>query len=121
MEIAKLTKMIFSQFGIPEVVVSDNGPQFVSHEMKAFAVLYYFEHVTSSTRYPQGNGLVERVVQTMKNMLTTKDDVNLCLLSYRTTPMPWCGHSPAELIMGRQLRTQVPQVEEQFIPEWSYL
>ena len=27
-------KTIFSRFGIPEVVVSDNGPQFVSHEMK---------------------------------------------------------------------------------------
>ena len=35
--------------------------------------------------------------------------------------MPWCGHSPAELLMGRQLRTQVPRVQEQFIPEWSYL
>ena len=131
-EIAKLTstysgvvighlKTIFSRFGIPEVVVSDNGPQFVSHEMKAFAVSYNFEHVTSSPRYPQGNGLAERAVQTMKNMLTTKDDVNLCLLSYRTTPMPWCGHSPAELLMGRQLRTQVPRVQERFIPEWSYL
>ena len=131
-EIAKLTstysgvvighlKTIFSRFGILEGVVSDNGPQFVSHEMKAFAVSYNFEHVTSSPRYPQGNGLAERAVQTMKNMLTTKDDVNLCLLSYRTTPMPWCGHSPAELLMGRQLRTQVPRVQEQFIPEWSYL
>ena len=60
-------------------------------------------------------------MQTMKSMLTTKDDVNLCLLSYRTTPMPWCGHSPAELLMGRQLRTQVPRAQEQFIPEWSYL
>ena len=74
-----------------------------------------------SPRYSQRNGLAERAVQTMKNILTTKVDVNLCLLSYRTTPMPWCGHSSAELLMGHQLLTQVPRVQEQFIPEWSYL
>ena len=88
----------------------------MSSEMKTFAVSYKFEHVTSSPGYPQGNGLADRTVQTMTSMLTTKDDVNLCLLSYRTTPMPWC---PAEILMGRQLRTQVSQVQEQFIPEWS--
>ena len=102
-------------------MVSANGPQFASSEMKTFAVSYKYEHVTSSPRYPQGNGLAERAVQTMKKILTSKDDVDLCMLSYRTTPMLWCGHSSAELLMGRQLCTQVPQVQEQFIPEWSYL
>ena len=103
-------------------MVSDNGPQFASSETKTFAVSYNFEHITSSPRYQQGNDcLAERAVQIMKKMLTAKDDVDLCLLSYRMTPMPWCGHSPAELLMGCQLHTQVPQVQEQFIPEWSYL
>ena len=64
-------KTIFARVGIPEIVVSDNGPQFVSSEMKTFAVSYNFEHVTSSPRYPQGNGLTKRTVQTMKSMLTT--------------------------------------------------
>ena len=103
-------------------MVSDNGPQFASSETKTFAVSYNFEHITSSPRYQQGNDcLAERAVHAdneLKKMLTTKDDVDLYLLSYR---MPWCGHSPAELLMGRQLRTQVPQLQEQFIPEWSYL
>ena len=86
----------------------------MSSEMKTFAVSYTFEHVTSSPRYPQGNGLVERLVQTM-NMLTTKEDVNLYLLIDRMTQLPWNGHSPPELLMGHQLRTQVLQVQEQFI------
>ena len=129
MEIVKLTstysgaviahlKTIFTRFGIPEVMVSDNGPQFACSETKTFAVSYNFEHITSSPRYPQGNDcLAERAVPIMKKMLTAKDDVDLCLL---TTPMPWCRHSPAELLMGCQLRIQVPQVQEQFIPEWSF-
>ena len=89
-------KTIFTWFGIPEVMVSDNGPQFASSEMKTLAVSYNVEHITSSPRYPQGNDcLAERAVQIMKKILTAKDDVNLYLL---TTPMPWCEHSPAELL-----------------------
>ena len=35
--------------------------------------------------------------------------------------MPWCRYSLAELLMGRRLRTQVPQLPEQFIPNWPHL
>ena len=45
----------------------------------------------------------------------------MALLTYRATPLPWCGLSPAELLMGRRLRTPVPQTNEQLIPKWSYL
>ena len=41
-------KSIFARFGIPEIVLSDNGPQFVSMEMKEFSELYRFQHNTSS-------------------------------------------------------------------------
>ena len=40
------------------------------------------------------------------------------LLSYQATPLTWCGVSPAELLMGR---TDVPQIEEMLIPDWSHL
>ena len=45
----------------------------------------------------------------------------MALLSYRATPMPWCNLSPAELLMGRRIRTPVPQTDDQMIPKWSYL
>ena len=119
--IISVLKIIFSRYGIPERLISDNGPQFVSREMKAFSVSYGFVHVTSSPHYPQGNGQAERAVQTAKRLLNSGDDPALSRLSYRTTAMPWCGYSPAELLMGRRLRTQVPQLPKQFIPNWSHL
>ena len=35
--------------------------------------------------------------------------------------MPWCRLSPAELLMGRRIRTDVPQVANLLIPDWSHL
>ena len=53
-------KQIFSEFGIPDRVVSDNGPQFSAISFKEFAKEWCFDHCTSSPRYPQSNGFVER-------------------------------------------------------------
>ena len=35
--------------------------------------------------------------------------------------MPWCALSPAELLMGRKIRTDVPQVKENFVPKWPHI
>ena len=50
--IISVLKIIFSRYGIPERLISDNGPQFVSREMKAFSVSYGSVHVMSSPHYP---------------------------------------------------------------------
>ena len=63
--------------------------------MKEFAVRYCFTHMTSSSHYPQSNGLAERTVKTVKKLISNTDDPYLALLSYRATPLPWCGLSPA--------------------------
>ena len=57
--IAKL-KTLFARHGIPEVVKSDNGPQYSSREFAEFAKRWDFKHVTSSPMYPQSNGLAEK-------------------------------------------------------------
>ncbi|CAC5421309.1 unnamed protein product [Mytilus coruscus] len=61
----------------------------------------------SSPRFAQSKGLAERSVQTIKNMLKKSEDQYNSLLSYRTTPLA-NGYSPAELLMGRKLRTLLP-------------
>ena len=114
-------KSVFARHGIPVRLRTDNGPQFDCDEMSSFASSYNFEHSTSSPRYPQSNGEVERCVQTIKNLLKKSDDVYLSLLVYRSTPLRWCDTSPAELCMGRRLRTNLPQMPQTLIPDWSYL
>ena len=110
-------KSIFSRHGIPETLVSDNGPQFASREFAAFSRKYDFQHVTSSPRYPQANGEAERQIQTVKNILKKSADPYLGILNFRATPLQ-CGFSPAERLMGRKLRTLVPSLTSKRIPDW---
>ena len=102
-------KGIFAVHGIPELVISDNGPQFASSEFKNFAHTYNFNHVTSSPNYPAANGEAERCIKTVKEIFKKNNDPYLGLLTYRTTPLQ-NGLSPAELLMGRKLRTQLPML-----------
>ena len=86
-----------------------------------FTKLYDFVHVTSSPHFPQSNGHAERAVQTVKRLLNELKDPYMSLLSYRTTPLHWCNLIPAELLMGRKLRTNLPQIQELLKPSWPYL
>ena len=114
-------KSIFSRYGIPETVISDNGPQYSSYEFADFASSYKFHHVTSSLLFPQSNGQAERTVQTAKRLLKHAKDPYMSLLTYRTTPLTWCNLTPAQLLMGRHLRTALPQVDDHLQPQWKYL
>ena len=119
--VIKAMKSMFARFGIPEIVVSDNGPQYSSQEFADFSKSYRFGHTTSSPHYPQSNGQAERTVKTVKKLLKDSNDPCLSLLSYRATPLPWCGISPAELLMGRQIRSDLTQTTDTLTPHWPYL
>ena len=60
---------IFARFGLPELLVSDNGPQFVSREFQEWLARQCIQHIRSSPYHPQSNGAAERCVQTFKNAL----------------------------------------------------
>ena len=117
LNIIEALKDTFARHGIPEIIVSDNGPQYSSLEFSQFSKKYTFQH----TYYPQSNGHVECGVQTVKMLFRLSSDPHLALLSYWSTPLPWGGSSPTELLMGGQLLTDLPLREERLIPEWSYL
>ena len=49
-------KPILARFGIPVVLVTDNGSQFASKEMVEFSETCGFRHVTTNPHYPQPIG-----------------------------------------------------------------
>ena len=104
-------KQIFSQHGIPNTVVADTIP-FNSKTFKQFARKWDFSVVTSSPNYPQSNGLAERNVQTIKNLLKKvkegMKDEQLALPEFRNTPISGLQESPAQLLMSRRLRSTLP-------------
>lgn len=108
---------IFTRFGLPEELITDNGPQFTSQQFKDFISKYDIKHTTSSPYFPQANGLPERAVQTAKSILR-QPDPQLALLSYRDTAIESTKESPARLLMGRRLRTTVPKLSHLLRPAW---
>lgn len=103
-------------WGIPQIVISDNGPQYSATSFKEFANLYGFTHTTSSPLFPQANGAAKRAVHTIKDLLNKSDDPYLAILAYRSTPLE-NGYSPAELLMGRKLRTTIPTTLQAMKPQ----
>ena len=107
-------RRIFSQHGLPDTVVSDNGSQFTSAPFRDFCRQNGIEHVCSPPYHPQSNGQAERFVDTFKRALlksrgegTTEEILQAFLFAYRTTPNPATPDhkTPAEALMGRKLRT----------------
>lgn len=52
--------------GVKPRIISDNGPQFIAKDFKAFVRFSGMTHVTTSPYYPQSNGKLERFHGTIK-------------------------------------------------------
>ncbi|PFX12422.1 Uncharacterized protein K02A2.6 [Stylophora pistillata] len=113
--IPKLDKVI-SEFGIPDVVRSDNGPPFNSWEFTAFADDLGFKHWKVTPKWARANGEVERFVHTVKKVVKTvrlenksyKQELNRMLRNYRATPHRTTKNAPAAALFGRPMKTKLP-------------
>lgn len=113
-------KADFTRYRCPEIVVSDNGPQYASTEFAKFAKDWDFEHTPSSPAHIQSNGQAESAVKTAKKLLRkaidTKADVQLAILDHRNTPSQGHDMSPAQRLMNRRTRTLLPTAGRLLLP-----
>ena len=109
---------MFARWGIPEQLVSDNGPQFTSAEFEKFMKDNGVKHLRSAPYHPATNGLAERFVQSFKKaMKAAKSNASLSLriaqflFAYRNAPHALTGEAPAVLMQGRRLRSRLDMLK----------
>ena len=104
-------KAHFARYGIPDVVMSDNGPQFSLERFAKFAETWEFQHDTSSPGHSQSNGKAESAVKTAKKLMKraelSKSEIYLSFLDHSNTPND-SGYSPAQCLMNRRTKTLLP-------------
>ena len=113
--IAKLCS-VFAIHGIPEQLVPNNESCFSSEEFKIFTKENGIHHTFTSPYHPASNGLAERAVQRVKGGIAKMEGdigqrLDRFLMTYRVTPQASTGVSPAELLMGRRLRTRLDRIQ----------
>lgn len=123
-------RILFAAYGLPKMLVSDNGPPFNSYIFKMFFKANGIEVLNSPPYHPESNGLAERAVQTSKNsfrkfVLDLEDNFQKYMLdpknkrrslqmmidnfhmNYRNTPCTVTGLCPTELIFCYKPRTLI--------------
>ena len=104
---------VFTQFGIPKELITDNGPEFSSHKFCSFSKTWDILHKTISPNYQQSNGLAERSFQTVKRTLNIakldSEDHFVTMLFLNSQPDQNVT-SPAEKLLGHKLRTTLPSL-----------
>lgn len=114
----------FTTFSLPELVISDNGPPFSSAEFRDFLDRNGVAWGNSPQFHPSSNGICERHVRSIKEMLTREmqetkyqglsfqSKIENVLFNYRTTPRA-CGKSPFELVFKTLPRTKLSLLRPQ--------
>lgn len=119
---------IFSHYGAPEVICSDQGSNFTAQLTQAFNERLGVRMRFSTPEHPQSNGLVERFNGTFKAMLKhvicsnqRQWDLYIpCILwAYRETPHDVTGYSPFELMYGRAPHGPLAILRKFWTGEWS--
>jgi len=101
----------FARHGIPDTLVSDNGPQYSSDEFKTFTSAWQIEYVTLPHCYPQSSGKAESAVKITKNILRkakhSGTDPYLSL-DHRSKPAESTCSSLTQRLMSRRTKTLLP-------------
>ena len=109
-------RMAFATHGLPDILVTDNGSNFMSKEFEEFLKQNGIRHIRTAPYHPASNGQAERAVQTFKEEMkkmsggSVETQVSRFLARYRITPQTLTGVSTAELLLGRKPRSRLDPV-----------
>merc|ERR1719233_2366164 len=130
----KHLREIFSTYGVPEEISSDQGTEFTSKETQEFLANWQVRHRVSSTAFPHSNSncRAELGVKQVKRMITDNtsefgsldvDRFHRAIMSYRNTIDPTARCSPALTVFGRQVRDGLPILPGKYNPHntWQEL
>jgi hypothetical protein len=116
-------KAHFARYGIPQILMSDNGPNLVSQEFEQFLSKWGIEHHTSSPGFSQSNGKAESAVKAAKTMMKkckeNGEDLHLSLLENRNTPIETLNQSPAQMMFQRRTNSIMPAAMTKLMPSLS--
>ena len=105
-------KSIFSEYGWPDTLVSDNGPCYTAEMFTNLMKEYAVNHITSSPHYPQSNELADKFVQIVKNLFYKANkkgvDINKYLMIYHNTPLACTSKSLIQMLQQISARSQLP-------------
>ena len=92
-------KDVFSDFGIPETIISDYGPCYKSQEFKDFCARFAINDITGASYNHQAYSIAECMIQTIKQlMVKNQNDTWLAMLIMKSMPMNGIDRSLAELL-----------------------
>ena len=111
-------KHIFGTYGTPNVIISDNGPPFNSHEFEQFAKDEGFHHHRVTPLHPRANGQAENFMRLLNkteqithlqgnDSAKRRSAIQEMLIAYRSSPHPATGVSPYRAMQYREIRTKL--------------
>lgn len=102
---------ILARFGVPTLVISDNGTQFTDQRFQDYLRNIGIKQSFTSVEHPQANGLVEatnrvilRGIRRRLDLAKTQwaEELHAVLWAYITTPHSATGESPFRLTYGTE-------------------
>ena len=113
----------FARNGVPDTIVSDNGPQYAAQVFAEFSREWGFKHEKISPGNSKANGAAEAAVKTAKRIMrkskALNEDFHKGLLNHRNTPTEGLNTSPAQRLLGRRTKTMLPTASEKLKPGYE--
>jgi len=114
--VRSILRVWFCRYGVPMIIVSDNGRHFTAKQFQDAADLMGIRVRHTTTYHPQANGTAERRFKDLGRAMKLFSDIDKewdliipeFLFSLRNQNNSRTGFSPATLLFGEGLRTRSP-------------